>query len=58
MGLYNSLMNSEVSSDQREELIEKEDQESILMIGGIKVFLPYSLIEANVCVVDATTTKR
>jgi hypothetical protein len=32
-------MNSEVSSYQREEMIEKEDQKSILMIGGIKIFL-------------------
>jgi hypothetical protein len=31
-----SLMNSEVSSYQQEEMIEKEDQKSILMIGGIR----------------------
>jgi hypothetical protein len=57
MGLYNSLMNSEESSDQQEELIE-EDQKRILMIGGIKVFLPYSPVEASMCVVDAATTER
>jgi hypothetical protein len=46
-----------VSSDQQKELIE-EDQKSILMIGGIKVFLPYSPIEAKVCVVEAGTEDR
>jgi hypothetical protein len=29
-----------VSLNQREELTEKEDQKSILMIGGIRVFIP------------------
>jgi hypothetical protein len=57
MRLTESLMNSEVSSDQQEELIE-EDQKSILMIGGIKVFLPYSPVEASMCVVDAATEER
>jgi hypothetical protein len=36
----------------------KEDQKSILMIGGIKVFLPYIPIEASMCVSNATTTER
>jgi hypothetical protein len=51
-------MSSEVSSYQQGQLIEKEDQKSILMIGGIKVFLPYSPVEASVCVANATTTER
>jgi hypothetical protein len=34
-------------SSYQEQLIEKEDQKSILMIGGIKVFLPYSPVEAR-----------
>jgi hypothetical protein len=58
MGLYGSLVNSEVSSKQREEmienmilevssyqqgqLIEKADHKSIMMIGGINIFLPSS----------------
>jgi hypothetical protein len=50
-------MSSAVSSYQQGKLIEKEDQKSILMIGGIKVFLPYSPIEASVCVSNATTVE-
>jgi hypothetical protein len=46
-------MNLEVSSYQRGEIIE-EDQKGILMIGGIQIFLPYSPVEVNVCVADAT----
>jgi hypothetical protein len=49
-------MNSEVSSYQRGELIE-EDQKSILMIGGIEVFLPHRLDKVKNCVADATTTE-
>jgi hypothetical protein len=41
-----SLMNSEVSSDQRGELTEK-DQRCLLIIGGIEVFLPHSPVEAK-----------
>jgi hypothetical protein len=48
-------MNSEVSSYQQEELAKKEGQKSILMIGGIKVFLPYNPVEARECVADETT---
>jgi hypothetical protein len=57
MRLTESLMNSEVSSDQQEELIQ-EDQKRILMIGGIKVFLPYSPVEANMCVAEAAIEDR
>jgi hypothetical protein len=55
---HESLMNLEVSSDQREEMIEKEDQKSILMIGGIQIFLPHSPVEASEGVADGETTKR
>jgi hypothetical protein len=58
MRLSESLMNSEVSSDQRKEPMEKEDQTHFLIIGGIEVFLPYSPVEASVCVVDAVTVER
>jgi hypothetical protein len=34
--------------------IQEEDQRSILIIGGIRIFLPDSPIEARACVVDAT----
>jgi hypothetical protein len=39
------------------QLIEKEDQKSLLMIGGIKVFLPYSLVEAR-CVLPMQQQKE
>jgi hypothetical protein len=33
----------------------EEDQKCILIIGGIKVFLPSNLVEAKTCVEGATT---
>jgi hypothetical protein len=54
MRLSKSLMNSEVSLDQQEELTEK-DQRSLLIIGGIEVFLPHSPVEVRTCVAEATT---
>jgi hypothetical protein len=50
-------MRSEVSSYQQGQLIEKEDQKSILMIGGIKLFMPYSPVEASVCVSNVATAE-
>jgi hypothetical protein len=47
-------MNSGMSSSQQDEMIEK-DQTHFIIIGGIEVFLPHSRVEANACVVDATT---
>jgi hypothetical protein len=58
MSPHESLMKLEVSLNQREEMTKKEDQKSILMIGGIKVFLPYSPVEAIVCVANAAKTER
>jgi hypothetical protein len=70
--LCESLINSEVSLDQPEELTEQvssemdlnqqmklteEDLRSFLMIGGIEIFLPFSQEEAEVCVVDAATAE-
>jgi hypothetical protein len=54
MRLVDNLMNSEVSSYQQGELMER-DQRCLLIIGGIEVFLPHSLVEARECVADATT---
>jgi hypothetical protein len=51
-------MNSKLSSYQPEELTEEKDQKDILIIGGIEVYLPLSLVEARVYVADATTGKR
>jgi hypothetical protein len=51
--LSEGLMNSRISSDQPEELTE-EDQNNILMIGGIWVFLPLSSVEVRACVAETT----
>jgi hypothetical protein len=39
-------------------MIEKEDHKSILMIGGIKVFLPYSPVEASMCCCQCSNSGR
>ena len=53
MRLSKGLINLEVSLNQPEEMIEEEDQMSLLMIGGIQVFLPHSLGEAEIFVAYA-----
>jgi hypothetical protein len=57
MRLSESLMNSKESSDQQG-VLTGENQKNVLMIGGTRVFLPDSLVEARACVVDATTEER
>jgi hypothetical protein len=47
--LFESFMNSAKSSYQQGELVEK-DHKCILIIGGIQIFLPISLAEANASV--------
>jgi hypothetical protein len=49
-------MSSELSSHQQELLI-KEDQNSILMIGGIQIFLSGIPVEVRVCVVEVATAE-
>jgi hypothetical protein len=39
MRLSEGLINSEVSLDQHVQLMEEEDQDNIMMIGGIQIFL-------------------
>jgi hypothetical protein len=56
MRLSESLMNSEESSDQQG-VLTGENQKIILMIGGIRVFLPSNPIEAREGVADAVTTR-
>jgi hypothetical protein len=46
MRLSESLMNLEESSNQQG-VLTSEDQKSILMIGGIRVFLPHNPVEAS-----------
>ena len=50
-------MNSEVSSYQQGELMEKEDQKSILMIGGIEIFLPLRSVEVRACITEGATVE-
>jgi hypothetical protein len=47
MRLFESLINSEESSDQQGVLTEEEDQRHILIIGGINIFLPSIPVEAS-----------
>jgi hypothetical protein len=74
MGLFESLMNSEVSLDQPEELTEQMSSEmdldqhmqlteeeywrNLLMIGGIEIFLPLSPEEAKIYLADEAATAR
>jgi hypothetical protein len=55
MRLSESLINSKVNLDQQVQLTE-EDQNDILMIGGIGIFLPFAQEEAENCVADDATT--
>lgn len=52
-------MSSEMSLDQHMHLTkEEEDQDNLIMIGGIEIFLPLSLEETEVCIVDAATAEE
>lgn len=52
-------MSSEMSLDQQMQLTkEEEDQYNLIMIGGIEIFLPLSLEEAEVCIADAATAEE
>jgi hypothetical protein len=57
MRLSEGLINSEVSLDQQMQLTEEEDRRSLLMIGGIQIFLPLAQGEAEICVADAATAE-
>jgi hypothetical protein len=37
--------------------IREDDMRTLIMIGGIEIFLPLAQEEAEICVVDATTTE-
>jgi hypothetical protein len=74
MSLSVGLINSEVSwnqprelteqvsskknLDQQMQLTEEEDQDDLLMIGGIGVFLPCAQEEAKICVADGATAEQ
>jgi hypothetical protein len=44
--------------DQQVQLTEEEDQDDLLMIGGIGVFLPCAQEEAEICVADGATAEE
>jgi hypothetical protein len=58
MRLSDSLINSEMERDQQMQLTEEEDQNDILMIGGIGVFLPCAQEEAEMGVADGATAEQ
>jgi hypothetical protein len=51
-------MSSELDLDQQMQLIEEENQNIILMIGGIETFLPLNPGEAKLCVVYDIVEER
>jgi hypothetical protein len=70
MRLSVGLVNSEVSwnqpgelteqknLDQQMQLTEVKDQDDLLMIGGIGIFLPCAQEEAESCIAGATTVEE
>jgi hypothetical protein len=56
--LTEQMSSKEVSLDQQVQLTEEEDQNDILMIGGISIFLPFAQEEAENCVADGATTEQ
>jgi hypothetical protein len=56
--LCESLINLEVSLDQKMQLTKEEDQNNILIIGGIGIFLPLDPGKENLCVVDDAIEER
>jgi hypothetical protein len=48
----------EMNLDQHVQLTEEEDLRSLMMIGGIEIFLPLAQEEEEICVVGATTTEE
>jgi hypothetical protein len=58
MRLSDSLMNSEMSSDQQGVLIERGDQRSVMIIGGIQIFLPSRPVEVTMHVADSCNRRR
>jgi hypothetical protein len=52
MRLSEGLINSEINLDQQVQLKKEEDLRDLLMIGGIKIFIPFTEEEAKVCVAN------
>jgi hypothetical protein len=58
MRLFEGLINSNMNLDHHVQLTKEEDQDNILMIGGIGVFLPFAKEEAKICVAGVATTEE
>jgi hypothetical protein len=58
MRLSEGLINSGMEVDKQEKLIEVEDQDNLMMIGGIEIFLSLAREEAKICVAGATTVEE
>jgi hypothetical protein len=52
MRLSEGLINLEIKLDQHVQLTKEEDQDNIMMIGGVGVFLPLAQEESEICVAD------
>jgi hypothetical protein len=57
MRLSEGLINSEMNLDQQMQLTE-EDLRNLLMIGGIKIFLPLAQEEVEICVACAAVAEE
>jgi len=57
MRLLEGCINSKMDLDQQVQLTKEEDLGNILMIGGIRIFLPLSPKEAEICVADVATAE-
>jgi hypothetical protein len=51
-------VSSKVNRDQQVQLTEVKDQDDILMIGEIGIFLPCAPEEAEICVADGATAEH
>jgi hypothetical protein len=54
MRLYDNLVNLEVSLGQQGTMTGEDHRRSILIIGGIQIFLPNIQVEDRACVAGAT----
>jgi hypothetical protein len=52
------LVSSKLNLDQQMQLTEVKDQDDLLMIGGIGIFLPCAQEDAEKCVTDDAATEQ
>jgi hypothetical protein len=57
-GELTEQVSSKKNLDQQVQLTEVKDQDDLLMIGGIGIFLPCAQEEAEICVADGATAEQ